>query len=307
MVAHIAGLGSYLPKKRLTNTDLEKMVDTTDEWIITRTGITERRIAADSETASTMGLLAARAALGKAKIAAKDIDLIIVATITPDYVFPCTAALIQGELGAVKAAAFDLEAACTGSLSGLSIAKAFVESGIYKNILVIASEKLSSLVDYTDRNTCVLFGDGASAAVVTDKGPGLQIRDVTLGADGTQSELLILDGCIKMNGKEVFKHAVRAMSAASRETLKKTGITQDDVSWLVPHQANDRIIDAITKRFHIKNVFKNLNKYGNTSASSIFIALDELLQEHEIADGENLLLTAFGAGLTYGAAVLTKG
>ena len=323
MIARIVGIGSYLPEKKLTNADLEKMIDTTNDWIISRTGIEERRIAADDEYTSTLGIRASEIALNKAGVEAKDIDMIMVATVSPDYLFPCTAALIQKEIGAINAAAFDLQAACTGFLYGLSVAKAFIESGMYKNVLVVASEKLSSITNYKDRNTCVLFGDGASAALVSDEGEGLWVRDVTLGADGSQYDLLMLQAggskmpaseetvskglhYIEMKGKEVFKYAVRSMSMSSKKTLKNAGLDEKDINWLIPHQANDRIIDAIAQRFDIKNVFKTLHKYGNTSASSVIIALDELLQEHNIDEGDNLLLTAFGAGLTYGSAILTK-
>ena len=222
LLARIKGLGSYLPKKRLTNADLGEMVHTTDEWIVSRTGMKERRIAADDEYTSTMGVEASKIALERSEVSAEDIDMIIVATLSPDYIFPCTAALIQKEIGAVNAGAFDMQASCTGFLYGLSLAKAYIESGIYKNVLVVASEKLSSYVNYKDRNTCVLFGDGASAAVVSNEGKGLLIRDVTLGADGTQWDLLTIEAggvknpashetvdkklhYITMSGKEVFK------------------------------------------------------------------------------------------------------
>ena len=324
MKARIIGTGSYLPERVLTNRDLEQMVETSDEWIFTRTGMKERRIAAVDEFTSDMGAAAARKALEKANLKAEELDLILVATLTPDYMFPSTAVLIQNELKAPQAAAFDFQAACTGFLYGLSIAKGYIESGFYKNILVIASEKLSSIVDYKDRNTCILFGDGAAAAVVSGNGSGLTIREICLGADGEVAELLMLPagGCrepasidsvakgkhfIAMDGKEVFKHAVRRMEGAAKECLEKANLSEDAVDWLIPHQANKRIIDAIAKRFSIEDekVYKTVEKYGNTSASAVAIALDELTLEKTINEGENILLVAFGAGFTWGATLLT--
>lgn len=322
--AKIIGTGSYVPEKVLTNQDLEKMVETSDEWIVTRTGMKERRIARSDEFTSDMGLEAAKKALEASKIAPESLDLILFATLTPDYIFPSTACLIQSQLGAVKAAAVDVQAACTGYLYALAMAKAFIESGIYKNILIIASEKLSSIVNYQDRNTCVLFGDGASAAVISSEGHGLAIRDVSLGSDGELAKLLILPAggsrkpasretvdCnlhyLQMEGKEVFKHAVRRMESASKESIEKAGLTESEISWLVPHQANMRIIEALAKRFEVpmEKVFITIHKYGNTSASSLGIALDELMRQNNAQKGDNILLTAFGAGLTWGASVLT--
>jgi len=323
--ARIIGTGSYLPERVLTNKDLEKMVETSDEWIVTRTGMKERRIAGENEFTSHMGLQAAKCALEAAGKRPDEIDLILVATCTPDYMFPSTAAIIQRELKAPQAAAFDFQAACTGYLYGLSMAKGFIEGGIYKNILLIASEKLSSIVNYKDRNTCVLFGDGAAACVVSDQGDGFLIREVCLGADGEVAELLMLPagGCrlpasqetvekqkhfIVMEGKEVFKHAVRRMESAAKECLDKAKMAQEAIDWLVPHQANERIIDAIAKRFAIgeEKVFKTVHKYGNTSASAVAIALDELIRVKSVREGENMLLIAFGAGFTWGASILTK-
>jgi 3-oxoacyl-[acyl-carrier-protein] synthase III len=322
--ARIIGTGSYLPERVLTNSDLEKMVDTNDEWIVTRTGIKERRIARADEFTSDMGLAAAHQALEVAQMAPESIDLILFATLTPDYIFPSTACFIQSSLGAVKAAAVDISAACTGYLYALGMAKAFIESGIYKNILIIASEKLSSVVNYKDRNTCILFGDGAAAAVISSEGKGLVIRDVSLGADGQLAELMsqpaggsrnpatheTIDAnlhYIHMEGKEVFKHAVRRMEMASREAMEKTGLKEEEISWLVPHQANIRIIEALAKRFEfpMEKVFVTIHKYGNTSASALGIALDELLRQKTTQPGENILLTAFGAGLTWGSSVLS--
>lgn len=321
--AHIIGLGSYLPKGGLTNHDLEKIVDTTDEWIVTRTGMKERRIASSQEYASTMGIEAAKRALVAAKIEPDQVDAILVATMSPDYISPSTSALIQAALGAKRAAAMDIQAACTGYLYGLSLAKAYIESGMYKTILLIATEKMSSFLDYQDRTTCVLFGDGASAAVISHKGPGLSIGTICLGADGCVSDLFIIPGggnrnpasqdtvsqrmhYIKMNGRELFKHAVRRMAAAAQECLEQAGVSDKDISWMIPHQANVRIIDATAKALQIpmEKVYKNLHKYGNTSAASVAIALDELTKEHEIASGDQLLLVAFGSGLTWGATLL---
>lgn len=322
--ARIIGTGSYLPKKVLTNTDLEKMVDTSDEWIVSRTGMRERRIADKEEFTSDMGILAAKKAMEKAHIDPKSVDLILVATLTPDYLFPSTACLIQAALGLENAAAMDVQAACTGYIYALSIAKAFIESGLYQNILIVASEKLSSIVDYQDRSTCVLFGDGASACIVSASGKGLLIRNVVLGCDGEQTEILKMPAggarnpashetvdqrlhYIKMEGRETFKHAVRRMESSSKECIEKAGLSEGDIKWLVPHQANIRIIDAIAKRFQVPNerVFITVDKYGNTSASSVGIALDELLTEKPISSGDHILLTAFGAGLTWGSTVLT--
>ncbi len=322
--AKIIGTGSYLPERVLSNSDLEKIVETSDEWIHSRTGMRERRIAAHDEFTSDMGREAALRAIEKAGIAPAEIDLILVATLTPDFATPSTACLIQSQLKAVHASALDIQAACTGFLYGLSIASAYVDAGVYNTVLVVASEKLSSVTNYKDRNTCVLFGDGAAAAIVSSQGKGLKVRDVFLGSDGDLAELIQLPAggsrrpaCLdtvnedlhylQMEGKEVFKHAVRRMEGACKSCLDRVGMSESEISWLIPHQANIRIIEAMAKRFELpmERVYMTIHKYGNTSASSIGIALDELLREKPIASGENLLLTAFGAGLTWGAAVLT--
>lgn len=322
--AKIIGTGSYLPEKVLTNHDLEKIVDTTDEWIVTRTGMKERRIAEKDEYTSHMGVKAALAALSNAKVRAEEIDFILVATCTPDYAFPSTACLIQSVIGAKNAAGVDIQAACTGFLYLLSMAKSFVESGLYKNVLVIAADKMSAITNYKDRSTCILFGDGAAACVISSEGKGLEIENIQLGADGDQADLVLIpaggsrkpaslesvtncEHYVKMAGNEVFKHAVRKMEAACKDCLKGAGLTEKDVSWLIPHQANMRIIDAIAKRFeHLpaERIFKTIQKYGNTSASSVGIALDELLRRGPLQKGEKILLTAFGAGLTWGAGIL---
>lgn len=284
--ARLIGLGSYLPAKVLTNADLEKMIDTTDEWIFTRTGIRERRIAGPDEHPSHMGTEAAKIALKAAQITPDQVEMILVATMTPDYISPSTAALIQHNLGISNIPCFDVQAACTGFIYALSMAKAYIESGTYNNILVIASEKMSSVMDYNDRNTCILFGDGAGAAVVSREGSGLAIGNICLGADGELAQLVIIPGgasrhpstkatidlglhYFKMIGKEVFKHAVRRMGSAAQECMRKAGLASSDIRWLVPHQANIRIIEAISKNFDIpdEHVYKTLHKYGNTSAA----------------------------------------
>ena len=322
--AKIIGTGSYLPEKILSNFDLEKIVDTSDEWITSRTGMKERRIAAPDEYTSQMGSAAAKKAIEAASMTPDEIDFIIVATTTPDYIFPSTACLVQQQIGAKNAAGIDVQAACTGYIYALSMAKAYIESGTYKNILIIASEKLSSIIDYEDRSTCVLFGDGASACIVSSEGTGLYLECIKLGADGEQAELLILPGggsrkpasietlearehYIKMAGSEVFKHAVRRMEGACKECIEAAGISEKEITYLIPHQANMRIIDAIAKRFeHLpsEKIFKTVQKYGNTSASSVGIALDELCKKYTVRDRDQILLTAFGGGFTWGAALL---
>ncbi len=323
--ARIIGMGAYLPSRVLTNADLEKMVDTTEDWIVSRTGMKERRIAADDEFTSTMGVRAAQEALASAGLSADGIDLIIVATSTSDYVFPSTAALIQSALGARNIPAFDLQAACTGFLYGLEMAKAYIESNLYQTVLLVASEKLSSIVNYQDRRTCVLFGDGAAAAVISHKGKGLAIKEVCLGSDGEQADLLMIPAggsrqpaseetvkeqkhFILMQGQEVFKHAVRRMESSAKACLEKAHLEESDIKWLIPHQANERIIDAMAKRFDISSdrVIKTVHKYGNTSASGLAIALCEMLKEQDVKDKDTLMLVAFGAGFTWGAAILTK-
>ncbi|MDF2577524.1 MAG: fabH [Chlamydiales bacterium] len=324
-LARIIGTGTYLPENILSNFDLETLVETSDEWIFTRTGIKERRIGGPDEFASTMGAIAAQRAIENAKIMPEEIDLVIVATMTPDYLTPSTGALIQKELKLTNVAAFDMQAACTGYVYGLSTAKAFIESKQAKCVLLVATEKVSTFIDYKDRTTCILFGDGAAAAIITAKGAGLAIRHNCLGADGEQADLLRIDGggsrfpatehsikdrlhYLKMDGKELFKHAVRRMENAAKDCLDYLKMEEKDISWLIPHQANIRIIDAIAKRFSIPNekIYTTIHKYGNTSASSVAIALDEFLKENSVITGENLLLIAFGAGLTWGASVLTK-
>jgi len=323
--ARIIGTGSYLPERVLSNRDLEKMVETSDEWIVQRTGMRERRIAAPEEATSDMGTPAALQALERAGTGPEELDLILVATMTPDYLSPSTAAIIQSRIGAAGAAAVDIQAACSGYLYALSIAKAYIESGTYRTILVVASEKMSSVVDFTDRSTCILFGDGASAAVVKGEGAGLKIGPIVLGADGRQAEILKVPAggsrmpatkesveakmhFVQIEGQEVFKHAVRRMAQAAEKCLEIASLTQEEVTWVVPHQANLRIMEAISKSLNLpdEKIYKTIHKYGNTSASSVAIALDELCEEKNLEPGDHMLLVAFGAGLTWGALLLTK-
>jgi 3-oxoacyl-[acyl-carrier-protein] synthase-3 len=323
--ARIIATANYLPEKRLTNTDLEAIVDTTDEWIYSRTGMKERRIAATEESAADMGYLAAKKLLEKEGILTQEIDMIIVATMTPDHPTPSTAALIQGKLGASRIPAFDISAACSGYIYALAVARAFIESSMAKRILFVATEKMSSLLDYTDRSTCILFGDGATAALITNEGPGLLIEATHLGAEGSLAPLLhipaggsrmptTVETCkeglhyLKMDGTTLFKHAVNEMIRATEEALRQINLPPNQLSWLVPHQANIRIIQAIAKRIDLpeERIYLTIDKYGNTSASSIGIALHELLEGHSLPSGAYIALTAFGAGLTWGSAILKK-
>jgi 3-oxoacyl-[acyl-carrier-protein] synthase III len=319
----IAGIGSYVPVKILTNQDLEKMVETSDEWITTRTGIKERHIAAKDEFTSDMAARAAERAMKMAGITGNQIDLIIFATITPDMPFPATACLLQHKIGATRAAAFDLEAACSGFIYGLEIGQQFIMSRTYDTVLVIGAEKLSSIVDWTDRNTCVLFGDGAGAAVLQNRPGSHGLLTAVMGADGEKSDLLFMPGggsrCpatpdsvaakrhyLQMEGKETFKSAVQAMQSAAQEALRRCELDISQVKCVIPHQANRRIIDAVGERLGAKpeQMFVNLDKYGNTSAASVAIALDEAVASGKIARGDLILLVVFGAGLTWGAAVI---
>jgi 3-oxoacyl-[acyl-carrier-protein] synthase-3 len=321
--AGILGTGSYVPEKVLTNSDLEKMVDTSDEWITTRTGIKERRIADPSQAASDLGIEAARKALEDAKIAPSEIDMIIVATVTPDMNFPSTACIIQANLGASNAAAFDISVGCSGFIYGLAIAQQFVETGMYNKILVIGAETLSKITNWKDRNTCVLFGDGAGAAVVGRVESGYGILSTYLGADGTGGKHLYMPAggsrmpaseetvkknlhTIFMEGQEVFKFAVKVMDSATIEALNRCGLKPEDIDMLIPHQANTRIIEAARKRLKLSDdkVYINLDKYGNTSAASVAIALDEAYRKGLIKKGDIILTVAFGAGLTWGSSVI---
>jgi 3-oxoacyl-[acyl-carrier-protein] synthase-3 len=319
----ITGVGSHVPSRVLTNADLEKMVETSDEWITTRTGIRERRIAAAGEATSDLAVEAARRAMESAGVTAAEIDLIIVATITPDMMFPSTACLVQHKLGAVRAAAFDIEAACSGFVYALDIASHFVQSHTYDTVLVIGAEKMSSVVDWTDRNTCVLFGDGAGAAVLQNRPQAHGLLTTCLGSDGGKAGLLELPGggsaCpstadsvsrrmhyLRMDGKETFKNAVNAMVSAANEAMERCGLTIDQIRCVIPHQANQRILTAVGERLGAgpDQVFVNVDRYGNTSAASVGIALDEAVRSGRIQRGDLVLLVVFGAGLTWGAAVI---
>ncbi|WP_010269686.1 beta-ketoacyl-ACP synthase III [Paenibacillus senegalensis] len=319
----IIGTGKYVPDKVLTNQDLEQMVDTNDEWISTRTGIKERRIASSEQASSDLAYQAAQIALENAGITAQDLDLIIVATITPDMAFPSTACVLQEKLNAKQAAAFDLSAACSGFIYGLANAANFIATGTYKYALVIGAECLSKITDYTDRNTCILFGDGAGAAVLGVVPEGRGFRSFELGADGSGGELLKIAGggsrnpsspesleqkqhYIYMAGQEVFKFAVRIMGSAAEEALRKAGMDKGDVDLLVPHQANIRIIQSSLNRLELpeEKCMINLHKYGNVSAASIPIALAEAVEEGKVKEGDCLVMVGFGGGLTWGASVL---
>jgi 3-oxoacyl-[acyl-carrier-protein] synthase-3 len=318
----IIGVGEYLPKRILTNADLEKMVDTSDEWITTRTGIKERRLAADNEATSDLALNAAKEALSNAKLSPEDLDLIIVATITPDMSFPSVASIVQNALSAKKAAAFDVSAACAGFVYALSMAQQFIACGTYKNALVIGAEKLSSVTDWKDRNTCVLLGDGAGACVLGEVKDG-GIVATYLGCDGSNLSLLNLPAggsrmpashetvdqrlhYLKMNGNELFKIAVRTMTEAALTVLEKAGLKFSDIDLIIPHQANSRIIMAVAKRLGLTEdkIFLNIEKYGNMSSASTVTALVEAVKEGKIKKGDVVLLDAFGAGLVWGAAVI---
>jgi 3-oxoacyl-[acyl-carrier-protein] synthase-3 len=319
----IVGVGSYVPPKVLTNLDLEKMVDTSDEWIVTRTGIRERRIA-DPETASSdLAVLAAQPALERAGVAPSDLDLIVVATVSPDMPYPATACLVQDRLGANHAAAFDLEAGCTGFIYALVMASQTVATGAYRNVLVIGTEVLSKFLDWTDRATCVLLGDGAGAAVLQPTDPGRGLLSFVLGSVGGAGDALKIPAggsrlpaseetvrsrlhFTVMQGQEVFKFAVKAIEDACRVSVERAGLALDDVSLVIPHQANIRIIEAASKRLGISmdRFVSNVDRYGNTGAASTPIALDEALQNGRVHRGDVIVLVGFGAGLTWGAATL---
>lgn len=320
--AGITGIGAELPQKVLTNFDLEKIVDTNDEWIITRTGIKERRIADQNIAASDLSLTAAIKAIEMAGIKGEDLDLIIECTVTPDMMYPATACLLQHGLNAHNAAAFDLSAGCTGFIYGLTVATQFIQTGLYKNILVVGCDILSRVTDFTDRNTCVLFGDGAGAVVVSrtaEKG----IIENYIAADGSGNKYLTLPAgnsrmpasCetienklhyTQMEGKEVFKFAVNAIPKAVNELLKKANYNIEDIDILLPHQANIRIIEAAIKKLNITGdkVFTTIEKYGNMSSASIPVSLAEMVSEGKIKKGDKLVMVGFGAGLTYGATLL---
>jgi 3-oxoacyl-[acyl-carrier-protein] synthase-3 len=319
----IAAVGSYVPARVLTNGELQKMVDTSDEWITSRTGIKERRIAAKHEHTSDLAAKAALVAMARSNITPEQIDLIIVATITPDMPFPSTSCVVQRKIGAKHAVAFDIEAACSGFLFALEIGQHFIMAHTADTVLVIGAEKLSSIVNWKDRNTCVLFGDGAGAAILRHRPNAHGLLTTCMGSDGTKANLLCLPGggsqCpptphslatgmhfLRMEGKETFKNAVNAMFTAATEALRRCETDITHIKCVIPHQANRRIIDAVAKRLGAtpEQVFTNLEKYGNTSAASVAIALDEAVQEGRIHKGDLILLIAFGAGLTWAAAVI---
>lgn len=308
--AGILGMGSYVGERVITNQDFEKTLDTNDEWIRTRTGIEERRFATDDVDSSDMAYFAAKDALENANIAAEDIDLIICATVTPDMPFPNVSNFVQARLGAKKAASMDISAACAGFIYGIVTAKQFIETGAYKNILVIGVEKLSKVLDMTDRNTAVLFGDGAGAAVVGPVTGDKGILSFELGSDGEGAMHINQAGkYIEMNGREVFKFAVRQMGESAMSVVEKAGLTKEDVDFLVPHQANIRIIEASRERLDlpVEKVAVTIQKYGNTSSSSIPIALVEELKNGKIKDGDLVVLVGFGAGLTWGGIAIRWG
>lgn len=309
MNAGILGMGKFVPEKVVTNLDLEKVLDTSDEWIRTRTGIEERRIAADDVNTSDLAYGAAVNALDNANLTGKDLDLILVATATPDQPFPSVACMVQEKLGAFQAAAMDVSAACAGFMYGLITGKQFVESGAYKNVLVIGADKLSKITDWDDRNTAVLFGDGAGATVLGPVEDGKGILSFELGADGAGGKHLYQDEFIRMNGREVFKFAVRQMGESAINVLDKAGLTKEDVDFLVPHQANIRIMEASRQRLELpeEKMSTAIKRYGNTSAASIPIALTEELEAGKINDGDVVVLVGFGGGLTWGAVCLKWG
>lgn len=322
--SRIVGTGASVPDRVLTNADLERMVSTSDEWIVTRTGISERRIASNDQATSDLAEGAARNALEAAAIDPLDLDLILVNTVTPDMFFPSTACVLQERLGASRAAAFDLLAACTGFIYGLSVADAYLRAGLMRNVLVIGADTLSKVVDWNDRGTCVLFGDGAGAVVVQRTTDAPCILSTHLYSDGSKGKHLIIPGggsrqpacqrvideklvTIRMpNGNEVFKTAVRSMEEAALAALKANGAEVSDVNLFISHQANARIINAVAERLGLprERIFMNIHRYGNTSAASIPIAMDEAVRVGRLQHGDLLLLTAFGGGFTWGSALL---
>jgi len=319
----IAGTGSYIPEKVLTNADLEKMVDTSDEWISTRTGIKERRIADKNQAASDLAYEASKKAIEAAQIEPEELDMIIVATITPDMIFPATACILQKRLGVEGIVAFDLEAACSGFLYGISIGSQFIATGMYNTILVVAAETLSKIIDWKDRNTCVIFADGAGAGILRPSIDDSQIISSYLGADGSGANLVGVPAggsrlpasletiknrqhYMKMKGNELFKRAVKVMVQAIDISLERGGLTYKDVDFFIPHQANIRIINAVTKRIGLNKdkVYINLDQCGNMSAASVAVALDQAVREGKIKKGDRVLLTCFGGGLTWASLVL---
>ncbi len=321
--ARVLGIGAYSPEKVLTNQDLEKMVDTSDEWIVERTGISERHIAADDEASSDLATQAGRRAIQDAGLTAEDIDLLICASVTGDMPFPATACFVQANLGLKNAAAFDIAAGCTGFLYGLNLAQGLIRSGAYKRILLIGGEVLSRTLDWTDRATCVLLGDSAGAVVLGPAEDESGILATRIASDGTKAELLYIPGggsrnpashhtvdegmhYFKMNGRETFKHATRNMAAIAKQVLADSGLELDDVNLLVPHQANLRIITYIAEQLGLpmEKVYTNVQRYGNTSSASIPLALTEARERGKLKKGDVVLMVAFGTGLTWGATLL---
>jgi len=319
----IVSTGSYIPERVLTNADLEKMVDTSDEWISTRTGIKRRHIAREDEAASDLAYEASTKALEKKGISAKELDMIIVATITPDMLFPATACILQDKLGVKNIPAFDLEAACSGFLYGISIASQFIATGVYHTILVVAAETLSKIIDWEDRNTCVIFADGAGAAILQPSNDGSGIISTYLGADGGGANLVGVPAggsrmpasvetvkgrqhYMKMKGNELFKRAVKVMVHAVDEALKMGNLAYSDLDFFIPHQANIRIIQAVAKRIDLpmEKVYINLHECGNMSAASIAVALDQAVEERKINKGDKVLLASFGGGLTWASMII---
>lgn len=324
--AVIIGTGHYTPEGILTNADLERMVDTSDEWIVTRTGIRERRIRANGEATSDFIVSAARQALEKSGKQPTDLEAIIVGTVTPDYRLPSTACVVQQKLDAPKTAVLDLAAACAGFIYGLAMAKALVEAGMYRTVLIAGAEALSSITNYQDRNTCVLFGDGCGCAIVARAENGDRDRGILaahISGDGRLGDLLNMPiggskvpltpenyhkrgHLLHMDGREVFKHAVREMADSCTQSLAQAGLSVEDIDVIIPHQANIRIIDALTKKLHADRdkVYVNIERYGNTSSASVPIALDEALRAGVIKPGMNVLMTAFGGGFAWGSAIV---
>ncbi|RYM01774.1 ketoacyl-ACP synthase III [Sporolactobacillus sp. THM7-7] len=310
MSAGILGVGKFVPERVLTNMDLEKMMDTSDEWIRTRTGIQERRIASDNTETSDMAFAAAKQALEKAHLDTDDIDMIIVATVTPDQPFPTVACTLQNRLGARKVASMDISAACSGFIYGMVTAKQFIDSGAYEHILIVGVEKLSKITNWEDRTTAVLFGDAAAAVVMGPVSSGRGILSFDLGADGSGGKNLYQEGnIIKMNGREVFKFAVRQMGESAVNVVKKAGLQKEDIDFLIPHQANIRIMEASRERLGLpkERMLQTIQKYGNTSSSSIPLALADALEENRIKEDDLIVMVGFGGGLTWGALTLRWG
>jgi 3-oxoacyl-[acyl-carrier-protein] synthase-3 len=319
----IIGTGSYVPEKRLTNENLSKIVETSDDWITTRTGIKERRIAAKDENTSDMAARAALKAIEQAKISSEEIELILVATATPDMLFPATACFVQKKIGARNAACLDISAACAGFIFGLEIGQQFITSHTYDTVLVIGAEKLTSITNWTDRNTCILFGDGAGAAILRHRGSAHGVISTHIGSDGQFTDILFMPGggsrcpitrdnvdlnlnTIHMTGKEVYKQAVTAMIDASKKVLDQAGLSIHDIACVIPHQANLRIIEAIADRLKIplERFYVNLDRYGNTSAAAVAIALDEANRTGRIKSGDYVLMVVFGGGLTWASTII---